>query len=156
MIEIMKITSQLFALLPLAMAIGVAMAVQTALNTQLKEYLHSSLQAALLSFLVGTIALAILVFFQNSDKPAFSTLMQVPWFLWLGGFLGVYAISLSIYTAPKLGFLSLSGLIIFGQVATAMLLDHFGLLGTEKQPIHWQRLLGGIVIFIGVLLTLQR
>ena len=142
MIEIMKITSQLFALLPLAMAIGVAMAVQTALNTQLKEYLHSSLQAALLSFLVGTIALAILVFFQNSDNPTFSTLM--------------HAISLSIYTAPKLGFLSLSGLIIFGQVATAMLLDHFGLLGTEKQPIHWQRLLGGIVIFIGVLLTLQR
>jgi len=37
-----------------------------------------------------------------------------------------------------------------------MLLDHFGWLGVEKNPINWQRLLGAIVIFIGVLLTLQR
>jgi len=38
----------------------------------------------------------------------------------------------------------------------SMLVDHFGVLGTEKAPINWQRLLGGVVIFIGVLLTLQR
>jgi len=79
-----------------------------------------------------------------------------PLFLWLGGFLGVYAISLSIYTAPKLGFLTLSGLIIFGQLAMSLLLDHFGWLGTEKMPVNWQRLLGAIIIFVGVMLTLQR
>ena len=81
---------------------------------------------------------------------------MIPWYLWLGGCLGVYAISISIYTAPKLGFLTLSGLIIFGQILMSMLIDHFGLLGSEKTPINWQRFLGGVVIFIGVLLTLQR
>ena len=138
------------------MGIGIAMSIQTALNTQLREYLYSPLQAALLSFLIGTIALAVLVFFQPVEKPNLETLLQIPWFLWLGGCLGVYAISISIYTAPKLGFLSLSGLIIFGQIAISMLIDQYGLLGNEKTPIHWQRLLGGVVIFIGVLLTLQR
>jgi uncharacterized membrane protein YdcZ (DUF606 family) len=49
-----------------------------------------------------------------------------------GGFLGVYAISMSIYTAPKLGFFTFSGLVIFGQIAISMLLDHFGWLGTES------------------------
>ena len=72
------------------------------------------------------------------------------------GVLGVYAISLSIYTAPKLGLLTFSGLVIFGQILTSMLFDHFGGLGAEKNPIYWQRLLGGVVIFVGVLLTLQR
>jgi transporter family-2 protein len=38
----------------------------------------------------------------------------------------------------------------------SMLLDHFGWLGVEKTTLNWQRLLGGVVIFIGVLLTLQR
>ncbi len=152
----MKISSHLLYLLPLAMGIGIAMSIQTALNTQLREYLYSPLQAALLSFLIGTIALAVLVFFQPVEKPNLETLLQIPWFLWLGGCLGVYAISISIYTAPKLGFLSLSGLIIFGQIAISMLIDQYGLLGNEKTPIHWQRLLGGVVIFIGVLLTLQR
>lgn len=151
-----KISSQFILLLPLALGIGIAMTIQTAVNTQLKEYLHSPLQAALLSFLVGTIVLAIFVFFQATPKPTVSDLAHIPWYLWIGGLLGVYAISLSIYTAPKLGFLSLSGLIIFGQVLTSMLFDHFGWLGTEKVSINWQRLLGGVVIFIGVLLTLQR
>ena len=152
----MKISTQLLMLVPLAMGVGIAITFQTAINSQLREYLYSPLQAALLSFLVGTIALAVLVFFQPVEKPNLEMLHQIPWFLWLGGFLGVYAISFSIYTAPKLGFLTLSGLIIFGQIVMSMIIDQFGLLGTDKTPINWQRLLGGVVIFTGVLLTLQR
>ena len=152
----MKISTQLLMLVPLAMGVGIAITFQTAINSQLREYLYSPLQAALLSFLIGTIALAVLVFFQPVEKPNLEMLNQIPWFLWLGGFLGVYAISFSIYTAPKLGFLTLSGLIIFGQIVMSMIIDQFGLLGTEKTPINWQRLLGGVVIFTGVLLTLQR
>ena len=152
----MKLSNQLLVLLPLAMGIGIAMSIQTAINSQLREYVHSPLQAALLSFLVGTIVLAIFVFFQSTPKLTMYHLGQIPWFLWLGGCLGVYAISLSIYTAPQLGFLTLSALIIFGQIMMSMLLDHFGWLGVEKTTLNWQRLLGGVVIFIGVLITLQR
>ena len=152
----MKISSQLLLLMPLAMGIGIAMTLQTAINTQLREYLYSPLQAALFSFLIGTIVLAILVFFQQVPKPNLHEIIHLPWYMWLGGVLGVYAISLSIYAAPKLGYLTLTGLILFGQIAMSMLVDHFGVLGTEKAPINWQRLLGGVVIFIGVLLTLQR
>ncbi|MDM1284732.1 DMT family transporter [Acinetobacter indicus] len=152
----MKISSQLLLLMPLALGIGIAMTLQTAINTQLREYLYSPLQAALFSFLVGTIVLAILVFFQQVPKPNLHEIIHLPWYMWLGGVLGVYAISLSIYAAPKLGYLTLTGLILFGQIAMSMLVDHFGVLGTEKAPINWQRLLGGVVIFIGVLLTLQR
>ena len=152
----LKLSSQLLFLLPLTMGIGIAMTFQTAINTQLREYLHSPLQAALLSFLVGTLLLAILVIVQAEQRPTLSSLAVIPWYLWLGGCLGVYAISMSIYTAPKLGFLTLSGLIIFGQIAMSMIVDQFGLLGTDKTQVNWQRLLGGVVIFIGVLLTLQR
>ena len=83
----MKIASQLFFLLPLAMGIGIAMTFQTAINTQLREYLHSPLQAALLSFLIGTILLAVMVFFQQVEKPSIELLSQIPWYLWLGGYL---------------------------------------------------------------------
>lgn len=152
----LKIASQFFFFIPLALGIGIAMTFQTAINSQLREYLYSPLQAALFSFLIGTIALAILVFFQQTEKPNLTDLSQIPWFLWLGGLLGVYAISISIYSAPKLGFLTLSALIIFGQILMSMIVDHFGMLGTEKIAMNWQRILGGVVIFVGVLLTLQR
>lgn len=152
----LKISNQLLFLIPLAIGVGIAMALQTALNAQLREYLHSPLQAALLSFLVGTIALVVLVFFQSGQKPSLESLMHIPWFLWLGGFLGVYAITSSIFTVPKLGFLTLSGLIIFGQIVMSMLLDQFGWLGIEKTAISWQRFLGAMIIFLGVMFTLQR
>lgn len=152
----MKISSHLFLLLPLALGIGIAMSLQTTINSQLREYLHSPIQAALLSFLIGTILLAFLVSFQSDAKPTFTELRTVPWYLWIGGCLGVYAISMSIYAAPKLGLLSLSGLIIFGQITMSMLVDHFGLFDTDKTPVNWQRLVGAITIFIGVIFTLQR
>ena len=152
----LKISNQLVFLIPLAIGVGIAMALQTAINAQLREYLYSPLQAALLSFLVGTIALIVLVFFQSVQKPNLESLMHIPWFLWLGGFLGVYAITSSIFTVPKLGFLTLSGLIIFGQIVMSMLLDQFGWLGIEKNAISWQRILGAVIIFSGVMLTLQR
>ena len=115
----MKITPELFTVLLLAFGIGIALVFQTAINAQLRIYLYSPLQAALFSFLVGTIVLAVLVFFQTTEKPSFNHLLGVPWYLWVGGCLGVYAISMSIYTAPKLGLLTLSGMIIFGQIGRA-------------------------------------
>jgi len=152
----MKISAQLLGLLPFTLGIGIALTIQTAINTQLREYLTSPLQAAFLSFLIGTLVLAVMVLLHSAETPGLQQLAQIPWFLWLGGFLGVYAISFSIYTAPKMGFLTFSGVVIFGQLLMSMLLDHFGWLGTEKAPVNWQRLLGGIVIFVGVILTLQR
>ncbi|MBV6551452.1 DMT family transporter [Acinetobacter soli] len=151
-----KLSSQVLLFLPLALGIGIAMAIQTALNTQLRESLHSPLQAAFISFLIGTIVLGLLVSFEDATKPSLAQLGQIPWYLWLGGFLGVYAISVSIYTAPKFGFLTLSGMIIFGQLGMSMLLDHFGWLGNEKVPVNWQRVLGAIMIFAGVIFTFQR
>ncbi|MGZ7880926.1 DMT family transporter [Acinetobacter soli] len=151
-----KLSSQVLLFLPLALGIGIAMAIQTALNTQLRESLHSPLQAAFISFLIGTIVLGLLVSFEDATKPSLAQLGQIPWYLWLGGFLGVYAISVSIYTAPKFGLLTLSGVIIFGQLGMSMLLDHFGWLGNEKVPVNWQRVLGAIMIFAGVIFTFQR
>lgn len=150
-----KLSSQVLLFLPLALGIGIAMAIQTALNTQLRESLHSPYKQRLF-LLIGTIVLGLLVSFEDATKPSLAQLGQIPWYLWLGGFLGVYAISVSIYTAPKFGFLTLSGVIIFGQLGMSMLLDHFGWLGNEKIPVNWQRVLGAIMIFAGVIFTFQR
>ena len=149
-------------LIPLIFAagIGLAMATQTAVNSQLRQYLNSPIQAAFFSFLVGTICLAIMMLVMmwngSATKPTLSQLNEIPIWLWVGGLLGVYAITASIYTAPKFGFLTFTGLVLFGQVIMSMLLDHFGLIGVEKNPVNWQRLLGAILIAIGIIFTLQR
>ena len=155
----MRVTEMLIPLI-FAAGIGLAMATQTAINSQLRQYLNSPIQAAFFSFLVGTICLAIMMLVMmwngSATKPTLSQLNEIPIWLWVGGLLGVYAITASIYTAPKLGFLTFTGLVLFGQVIMSMLLDHFGLIGVEKNPVNWQRLLGAILIAIGIIFTLQR
>lgn len=155
----MRATEMLIPLI-FAAGIGLAMATQTAINSQLRQYLNSPIQAAFFSFLVGTICLAIMMLVMmwngSATKPTLSQLNEIPIWLWVGGLLGVYAVTASIYTAPKLGFLTFTGLVLFGQVIMSMLLDHFGLIGVEKNPVNWQRLLGAILIAIGIIFTLQR
>lgn len=151
----LKISSQMLLVLPLVLGIGLAIVLQTAINTQLREYLNSPFQASLLSFMVGTALLMLLVALQPIALPSIKQVLSIPWYLWLGGCLGVYAISSSIYSAPKLGFLTFSGLIIFGQLFLSILVDHFGWLGADKTPINWQRVGGAVLIFMGFLLTLK-
>mgnify|MGYP002652223318 FL=1 len=155
----MRVTEMLIPLF-FAVGVGLAMATQTAVNSQLRQYLNSPIQAAFFSFLVGTICLAIMMLVMmwngSASKPTLSQLNEIPVWLWVGGLLGVYAVTASIYTAPKLGFLTFTGLVLFGQVIMSMLLDHFGLIGVEKNPVNWQRLLGAILIAIGIIFTLQR
>jgi transporter family-2 protein len=42
--------------------------------------------------------------------------------------------------------------ILAGQMTAALLLDHFGVLGYAQQGISMQRLIGIVLIFIGVFL----
>ncbi|MFB2579222.1 DMT family transporter [Acinetobacter sp. c2-A9] len=141
--------------------IGVAMVTQTAINTSLRDQMGSPIQAALISFFIGTLCLLVIALIDGWQKSTLhylsvSHLSTIPLWLWLGGFLGVYAISISIYAAPKLGFMVFTGLILLGQVLMSMLLDHFGWLDTEKTPITWQRMLGAVLIAVGILFTLHR
>ncbi len=142
--------------LTLAAGIGLAMAMQTAINSQLRNFLNSPIQAAFISFLVGTLCLSILALVETATKPSITQLSQVPIWLWFGGLLGVYAISMSIYTAPKLGFLTFTAIVLLGQTIMSMLLDQFGLIGVEQRSINWQRAFGAVLIAIGIIFTLQR
>ncbi|WP_171257023.1 DMT family transporter, partial [Acinetobacter baumannii] len=74
----MKFSSHLFLILPLAMGIGVALAVQTAINAQLREKFPTPLKAELLSFSIGSIVLTIMVFFQSAVKPRLSDISHIP------------------------------------------------------------------------------
>lgn len=151
----MRPTELLFPFI-LAAGVGFAISTQTAINSQLRQHLHSPIQAAFFSFLIGTLCLAVLFFVENNPRPSLQQLGSIPLWLWIGGFLGVYGVSVSLYAAPKIGFLTFTGLVLFGQIIMSMSLDHFGWLGVEKNPLNWQRILGAIFIALGVLFTLQR
>lgn len=134
----------------LGLAAGLGLTVQVGMNSQLRKVLQSANTAALISFLVGTVSLIALLLALRSPLPERSTLAAVPWWAWFGGMLGAFYVASSTVVAAELGTASLLGLALAGQLATALVIDHFGWLGMPEHPLTWARGAGVLLLASGV------
>jgi bacterial/archaeal transporter family-2 protein len=151
----MKMQSQLM-LLCLALLAGSLVPFQTGSNTALTRALGSGFYASLVVFIVGAIGMLVVIVFQKQGIPSTAQMQSAPWYAWLGGgLLGAAYIYLLIYLAPKLGIANVTGFVVAGQLLTAMVFDHFGLMGFAVHHINWQRLLG-VALLIGGLFLIKK
>lgn len=79
----------------------------------------------------------------------------MPAWVWVGGLLGAFYVTASIVAAPRLGGALFVALLVTGQMAAAMALDHFGVL-VARTPISPSRVLGALLIVAGVALIMRR
>ena len=136
-----------------AVAAGAMLPFQFGINAVLARAVESPLRATLVSFAVGTLVLlaAALVFVRG--LPGSDRIAAAPWWVWTGGFLGAFYVLGSVVTAPKLGAATLVALILAGQAAASLTVDHFGLVGFQENPITPGRLVGIGLVALGVVLV---
>jgi bacterial/archaeal transporter family-2 protein len=139
-------------LLLVAAAAGAALTVQVACNTQLSRVIGSPIEATLCSFLVGSLALAVYVLAAREPVPSAARLVAAPWWSWIGGLLGGAYVLCTILLAPRLGPGPMFGAIVAGQMAVAVLIEHFGVLGIAPHPASVARVAGIVLIVAGVVL----
>jgi transporter family-2 protein len=140
-------TYLLFALLA-----GAMLPLQFGINAQLAEWVGGSVRAALVSFLVGAVALFLAALTTVRDGWP-DRAGDAPWWIWIGGLLGAFYVLGSIVTAPKLGAATLVALILAGQATASLLVDHFGWVGFEQHPITGVRVVGILLLAGGVALV---
>lgn len=143
---------KLFVML-LVLISGIFATTQAGVNAILSSYLKSNLTAALISFFVGSIGLFIFIFafrLYPTEEIAFS---NIPWWAYLGGLLGAFLVTVTIFAVPRLGATTMFALFIAGQMLASIIYDHFGILGYPKHPVSLIRVLGVVMIFIGVALV---
>jgi len=140
----------------LALVAGACLPTQAGINAQLNLWTRSPVLAAAISFAVGTAALGFYALITRVPAPAATSLCRQPWWIWTGGFLGAFFVASTVILAPEMGAASMVALIIAGQMITSLILDHFGLLGYDMQPITLWRVLGIGLIVCGVLLIRLR
>jgi transporter family-2 protein len=136
----------------LAFGAGLLLVLQVGMNTTLRGVLDSPLAAALISFLVGTLALALYMLVTRTSLPARAQLAAVPGWAWYGGVFGAFYVATSVIVGPRLGAATLLALIVLGQLLTSLLVDHFGWVGFPQHPVSFLRLTGAVLLFAGVLL----
>jgi transporter family-2 protein len=138
--------------LVLAAFAGVLLAVQAPTNAILGKASGSPVVAAFISFLIGTLALGAVVA-ASSGRLFAPNLKQVPWYAWLGGFYGAFFVAVAAFGAPRVGIGVLLTAAIAGQLAAALVLDHFGLLGLARHPVNLTRAAGLVLVLIGAVLV---
>jgi len=131
---------------------GMAVAIQTPINGLLAQTSGNGIFAATVSFLVGTLALAVILL-SSQQLPSPASLRAVPWWMWTGGLLGAFYVWAALSNVHRIGALSLVAALIAGQLTAALILDAAGAIGLSASPISWQRIVAVFLVAGGVLLS---
>jgi bacterial/archaeal transporter family-2 protein len=122
------------------------------MNTRMRGFAGGPFGAALLSFVVGAVALAAVLAAVRAPWPG-HPLVAAPWWTWCGGLMGALYVLGAVLIAPRIGPGPLLALVVMGQMSAALMLEHFGWLGTVQHPVNGVRILGVVLIVAGAALV---
>jgi transporter family-2 protein len=132
---------------------GGLIALQAPINAGLGRA-TGSLPAALVSFVVGTIALAAIVVLSGKAGGLSST-FDVGWIYLLGGLLGAIYVVNALIVVGSIGAGGVAAATITGQLVASMAIDRLGLFGLDEIPLTPERILGVVLLGIGTILVVR-
>ena len=131
---------------------GGATALQAPTNARLATAVGSPVNAAFISFAVGTLVLGLAAALMHT-RPDVAATRGLPWYAWLGGVYGACFVVAAAWGVPRLGVAMTITLMVGGQLLISLALDHVGALGVPRQPLNLGRVAGVALVLAGVLLV---
>ena len=137
----------------LTAAVGGLIAIQPAINAGLGRA-TGSLPAALVSFTVGTLLLALIVT-TVGQAGGLSSTFDVRWYYLLGGALGAAYVTVALIAVSSIGAGGVAAATITGQLTAAVVIDRLGILGLEETPLTGTRIAGVVLLLAGTYLVVR-
>jgi len=128
---------------------------QAPVNSRLGKHV-GSFEAATFSFLVGTVALVLILLVARGGIGGFGQIGRVPWWGLVGGLLGAVYVTVALVAVRTLGATGLTAAVIAGQLVISLVIDRFGLLGVARHGIGVGRILGIVLLVAGVALVVRK
>jgi len=139
----------------LGVGAGCLVGMQAPINARLGKTL-GGLQAATFSFLVGTAALVLITLVVSGGLGSLGHVGRVPWWALVGGLLGAVYVTVALEAVRTLGASGLTVVVITGQLVVSVVIDRFGLLGIARQHIDASRIIGLLLVVVGLVLVVRR
>ena len=141
--------------IPVAMALlaGAVLPFQAAGNAAVGRALGHWLWGAFTSLTVSSVVVIAALLIMRVPTPDLGKALQGPWWLWIGGVLGALYVAGAAALTPKLGAAGFLVLVVAGQILTAVIADHFGVMGLGGKPVNLARVAGVVLILCGVFLV---
>jgi len=141
-----------FAVLIMAL-VGGFIALQAPINAGLGKS-TGSFAAATVSFAVGTVLLAAIVF-ASCKAGGLPNAAHVQWYYLLGGALGAAYVFSALVLVSEIGAGAVAAATVTGQLTTSVVLDRIGFLGLDQEPISASRVLGVVMLLAGTYLVVR-
>ena len=143
--------------LTLGLGAGAVLPIQGAINAQLRTDLDAPVTVGAISFLVATLAMAVVLVAvlatRAAPRPRADGVRGLPWWGWLGGLCGAtYVVSVFAFI-PEIGVAPTIALTVAGQQIASVFVDRYGLLRLPRRAIGRRRLTGVAVLLAGVALV---
>jgi transporter family-2 protein len=139
----------------LAVVAGLAGSVQVALMSRLGQRIGVFEALGFSAALTAVLAVALLVLAQH-NLGGFVRAVHQPWWMLLGGVMGLLIVFTVTYAGPRIGIAATVGILIAGQLAMGAAIDRWGLFGSTRISLHWPRLLGIVLLAVGAALSLRK
>ncbi|WP_290773859.1 MULTISPECIES: DMT family transporter [unclassified Exiguobacterium] len=130
---------------------GTLGAAQTAINGHLGSVLGSAVKGALISFVIGTIALLLLNLILRT-KWQIDRSQPFPAWVWIGGLIGALFVAGNAFIVPLVGTGLAVVIVTIGLLTGSLLIDRFGWFGAKKQPVTGVQIVSLLVMLGGIVL----
>lgn len=132
----------------LALAIGALISIMISFNAALESNVGST-YSVIIIHAIGLIAILIVAAIK---KEKIVIKESLPFYLYLGGIFGVALTLVNVITIGSIGVALTTALAVFGQLVFSSLIDHFGLFGLNKYKFNPKKLIGFLIVFIGLVI----
>ncbi len=146
-----------FAALGSAVLLGAMISVYQPMNGLVSRHSGSPLVANTLFYLVAFLSSAAMLSAWNLLRPdgpsPAERLRGLPPLLLLAGVMSAVMVLSTIALLPRLGARRLFLLQVAGQVLMALVVGHFGILGTARDPLTLRKALGAVLLLAGAVVS---
>ncbi|MFT5113472.1 MAG: transporter family-2 protein [Parasphingorhabdus sp.] len=136
-----------------AVCIGAALSLQPPINATMARTLGNPLLAATISISISLIVVTVLWLAWGKGAGELVKFRDLPWWVFVGGIIGVVFVTGSIVVAPVLGVAVFFVCVVAGQLMGSMLVDHLGAFGLAIKPISAIKLIGLGLVLAGATLV---
>ena len=134
----------------LAAGAGACIALQATANTRFRHHLGDPLWAAYLSICGTILSASVFMLLVRPLAPSWSSLRETQWWYWIGGPLGALIVLAGATLVRHLGAAAFISLVVAGQLLCSLLLDHYAMMGLPENPLTWKRIVGAMLVVLGV------
>lgn len=129
--------------------------IAVALQGQFMGIMESKLgvwESVFFTYGLGGLVIALIMLVRGGN---FAELRSVPPYAFTAGLLGLVIVGSITYVVPRLGLIAGFAVILLAQYALAAAIDQFGLFGATIRPVEVGRLVGLLVMGVGVWLVVR-